>query len=199
MKTKSTFTLKPDKDYRFFIQAHDGAMFYFDSPGERDAHAELLINAVVAEGYVEEVQRIVAGEVTHRAARSNVLARPAREHFNTDAQYYAAVDQFLDSVEHERNSSYALRSLVSQSPVVQHSKLTSINQIRRNNLKKWLAVRGIPAVEKSYFSQLINGKASFGEKAARRIELEYGLPINSLDSRTASDGLDSTPFDVFSE
>jgi transcriptional regulator with XRE-family HTH domain len=35
--------------------------------------------------------------------------------------------------------------------------------------------------EKSYLSQLINGKASFGERAARRIERDYGMAPGYLD------------------
>lgn len=53
---------------------------------------------------------------------------------------------------------------------------------RRQKLKEWFSSRSIPEGEKSYISQLINGKASFGEKAARRLEATYGMPIKFLDS-----------------
>ncbi|MBT8527569.1 LexA family transcriptional regulator [Polynucleobacter paneuropaeus] len=52
---------------------------------------------------------------------------------------------------------------------------------RRQKLKEWFFSRSIPEKEKSYISQLINGKASFGEKAARRLEATYGMPIKFLD------------------
>ena len=52
---------------------------------------------------------------------------------------------------------------------------------RRQKLKEWFSSRSIPEGEKSYISQLINGKASFGEKAARRLEATYGMPIKFLD------------------
>lgn len=39
----------------------------------------------------------------------------------------------------------------------------------------------IPSKEKSYISQLINGKASFGEKSARRLEHDYCMPEFYLD------------------
>ncbi|MEI7002762.1 phage repressor protein [Pectobacterium parmentieri] len=54
-------------------------------------------------------------------------------------------------------------------------------EIRRIRLKEWFSGRTIPEEEKSYISQLINGKASFGEKAARRLEHDYGMPIGYLD------------------
>ncbi|MDR5756476.1 hypothetical protein [Caballeronia sp. LZ035] len=44
----------------------------------------------------------------------------------------------------------------------------------------------MPPKEKSYFSQLTNGAASFGEKAARRIEKQYGMADGYLDSPVAS-------------
>ncbi len=53
--------------------------------------------------------------------------------------------------------------------------------IRRAQLKAWFADRSLPEREKSYISQLISGKASFGEKAARRLENDYGMPDRYLD------------------
>lgn len=55
---------------------------------------------------------------------------------------------------------------------------------RRLRLKDWFAERSIPEAEKSYISQLINGKSSFGEKAARRLEQSYGMTTGYLDSKT---------------
>lgn len=54
-------------------------------------------------------------------------------------------------------------------------------EIRRKRLKEWFADRAIPEREKSYISQLVNGKVSFGERAARRLENEYGMPTGLLD------------------
>lgn len=53
--------------------------------------------------------------------------------------------------------------------------------IRRKQLKAWFADKSLPEKEKSYLSQLINGKSSFGERAARRIESDYGMPEGYLD------------------
>jgi hypothetical protein len=57
----------------------------------------------------------------------------------------------------------------------------SVQDNRRRNLALAFANRPIPPEEKSYFSQLLNGKSPFGEKAARRIEDQYGLAELSLD------------------
>jgi len=53
---------------------------------------------------------------------------------------------------------------------------------RRENLKTWFSDRTLPEKEKSYLSQLINGTASFGEKAARRLERDYNIPQDWLDT-----------------
>lgn len=56
---------------------------------------------------------------------------------------------------------------------------------RRARLKEWFADKTLPTKEKSYLSQLLGGKASFGEKAARRIEGSYGMPAGYLDEEPA--------------
>jgi phage repressor protein C with HTH and peptisase S24 domain len=55
-------------------------------------------------------------------------------------------------------------------------------EIRRQRLRTWFADRTLPEKEKSYLSQLMSGTASFGEKAARRLEQSYGMPTDWLDS-----------------
>ncbi len=62
-----------------------------------------------------------------------------------------------------------------------------IVKIRRSQLKKWFDGKKIPESEKSYISQLINGKASFGEKAARRIENDYEMGDGYLDNLSIHD------------
>lgn len=56
-----------------------------------------------------------------------------------------------------------------------------IADIRRARLREWFATRSLPEKEKSYISQLMGGKASFGEKAARRLERDYGIGEGALD------------------
>lgn len=62
-----------------------------------------------------------------------------------------------------------------------------ITEIRRMRLRQWFSTRPIPEKEKSYLSQLINGKASFGERAARRLERDYAMGDMYLDTETDSD------------
>lgn len=58
---------------------------------------------------------------------------------------------------------------------------TPIVKTRRRKLKIWFSDKAIPEKEKSYISQLINASASFGEKAARRLEETYKIPPGYLD------------------
>lgn len=53
--------------------------------------------------------------------------------------------------------------------------------IRRHNLSVWLETHPTPEKEKSYISQLKSGSASFGEKAARRLEADYNMGDKYLD------------------
>lgn len=57
----------------------------------------------------------------------------------------------------------------------------NIAKIRSRNLNKWFDTHSVPENEKSYISQLKSGKASFGEKAARRLESTYSMPYLYLD------------------
>ncbi|CAI1514849.1 transcriptional repressor DicA [Serratia quinivorans] len=66
-----------------------------------------------------------------------------------------------------------------------------IREIRRQRLKEWFSDKPLPKREMSYISQLINGKSSFGEKAASRIENEYGMPSGYLSQ--PYDGQEETP------
>lgn len=56
----------------------------------------------------------------------------------------------------------------------------NIQEIRRENLRAWVSQNGTPPKERSYFSQLLGG-ASFGERAARRLEKAYGMGHLALD------------------
>lgn len=57
-----------------------------------------------------------------------------------------------------------------------------MKEIRRLRLKEWFSSRSIPEREKSYLSQLMGGKTSFGERAARRLEGDYGMAPGYLDT-----------------
>lgn len=59
----------------------------------------------------------------------------------------------------------------------------TLTLIRRDNLKKWFSDKVVPEKDRSYVSQLISGKTpSFGEKAARRLEMENNMPPFYLDT-----------------
>ncbi|WP_334324121.1 S24 family peptidase [Gilliamella apicola] len=58
---------------------------------------------------------------------------------------------------------------------------TELKELRAKNLKQWFSNKTVHPKEKSYISQLISGKASFGEKSARRLEYDYGMPQFYLD------------------
>lgn len=57
-----------------------------------------------------------------------------------------------------------------------------MKKIRQTKLAGWFKDKTLPSKEKSYISQLMSGKSSFGEKAARRLERDYGMPPGFLDS-----------------
>ena len=55
-----------------------------------------------------------------------------------------------------------------------------IVEIRRENLRRWVAEHGTPPKEKSLFSQL-KSTGSFGERVARRLEEQYRMGYGYLD------------------
>ena len=57
-----------------------------------------------------------------------------------------------------------------------------LKEIRIDNLKRFFENRTLPTKDKSLLSQLMSGKASFGEKVSRRLEEEYGMGALYLDS-----------------
>ena len=67
------------------------------------------------------------------------------------------------------------------------------HEIRRARLKLWVETHAVPSKEKSYFSQLLNGISSFGEKAARRLERDYGMGGGFLDTPLDEPASQSAP------
>jgi hypothetical protein len=59
-----------------------------------------------------------------------------------------------------------------------------IVEIRRANLRRWVAKNGTPVKERSLFSQL-QTTGSFGERVARRIEDQYKMGVGYLDTADA--------------
>lgn len=64
------------------------------------------------------------------------------------------------------------------------AKLITIQDTRRHNLELWFKKpeQRIRPKDKSYISQLLNGKTTFGERAARRLEEDYNIPEGALDN-----------------
>jgi hypothetical protein len=65
-----------------------------------------------------------------------------------------------------------------------------IKETRRENLRKWLETHKTPPAERSYFSQLLLGTSTMGERAARRIEAEYNMGAGYLDTPLEKVGAD---------
>lgn len=62
-----------------------------------------------------------------------------------------------------------------------------ITEIRRENLRRWVAEHGTPAKERSLFSQL-KADGSFGERVARRLEEQYRMGAGFLDQEPDEEG-----------
>ena len=67
-----------------------------------------------------------------------------------------------------------------------------ITEIRRENLKRWVAEHGTPSKERSLFSQL-KANGSFGERVARRLEADYRMGEGFLDRDTGVPAAESVP------
>jgi hypothetical protein len=76
--------------------------------------------------------------------------------------------------------------------------MDAISEARKKRLKEWIRndfegnvaafVRnfGLPASTASYISQLFSGGRSFGEKAARQLEEQSGMPVGWFDEGIVS-------------
>ncbi|MDO2449750.1 hypothetical protein [Enterobacter vonholyi] len=62
-------------------------------------------------------------------------------------------------------------------------------EIRRARLKEWFGDKKLPPKDASFISQVIGGKF-IGEKAARRLERDHGLPDLFLDTPYEEPGSD---------
>lgn len=69
-----------------------------------------------------------------------------------------------------------------------------IVEIRRARLREFFAGKTLPPKEKSYLSQLMNGTSSFGERAARRLEAEFGMGDGYLDRTSEAEQMDVAAF-----
>lgn len=83
----------PTPTHRFFIYDPSGWGFrYFDSAESRDAGKDAIIQAYLDDGWDEDVEQVIAGEVTHVAAKVNVKPRPEvvdEDGLGEDGDYWA--------------------------------------------------------------------------------------------------------------
>lgn len=83
----------PSQEYRFFIYDPAGWGFkYYRSAADRDACSDAIIQAYLDDGWDEEVENVVAGEVTHTCQKVDVEHRPEKlddEGHDADGGYWA--------------------------------------------------------------------------------------------------------------
>lgn len=75
--TKDGYKNYPDSEYRYFLyDPQDNDFYYFKTIEERDRYFETLKDSYLDDYWDEEVERIIAGEITHVTARINYRKRP---------------------------------------------------------------------------------------------------------------------------
>lgn len=67
----------PSAEFRYFIfDPQNGDFAYFRTAEDRDAAADGIIQSYLDDGWDEEVENVIAGEVTHTCETVNVKNRP---------------------------------------------------------------------------------------------------------------------------
>lgn len=99
----------PCAEYRFFVYCPENAEFYcFASAAERDAYSETVIDAFLDDFWDENVERVVAGELTHTCAAYGRQERPPEHEIDEGGSDLDGVD-WPEGVEYRCN--YALEAL----------------------------------------------------------------------------------------
>ena len=102
----------PTAEYRFFLFDPGGnGMAYFKTAEERDAYADDEIHLWCDDGWSEEVKNVIAGEVTHHTVRTNVIARPVREDYDSDEDFEYAVEEFSCHTGADYTCNYELKPI----------------------------------------------------------------------------------------
>jgi len=77
MNTTLDYSNSPTPEYRFFVHDPQGNGFmYFTSAEARDQASVDIIRAYLDDGWDEEVEYVVAGEITHTCEKINEQHRP---------------------------------------------------------------------------------------------------------------------------
>lgn len=70
----------PSAEFRYFIfDPQNGDFAYFRTAEDRDAAADWIIQSYLDDGWDEEVENVIAGEVTHTCEKVNVADRPPED------------------------------------------------------------------------------------------------------------------------
>lgn len=68
----------PSAEFRFFLYEPEGDEFtYFSSPEDRDEYAKGAIAGYLDDGWIEDVEQVIAGEITHTTQQTQRVERPA--------------------------------------------------------------------------------------------------------------------------
>lgn len=76
---------KPDVEYRFFVY-EDGDFYYFKDTEQRDSFANDRIQLYLDDGWNEDVEQIVCGELTHTCSKVRVKNRPPEEEIDENGE-----------------------------------------------------------------------------------------------------------------
>ena len=93
--TEKNYTYCPDAEHSFFLYDPEGDGFmYFKTAEERDAASHDVIQQYLDDGWSEEVEQVIAGEVTHHTVMRDVEISPKREEYDNDEEYDDALAEF---------------------------------------------------------------------------------------------------------
>lgn len=93
---------QPSAEFRFFIYDPEGEPFtYFKSAADRDSAAADIISNYMDDGWAEEVEHVVAGELTHTCQQTNLRTRPDDEELDDEGcdgegTYWGEFDTFCN-------------------------------------------------------------------------------------------------------
>lgn len=83
----------PSAEFRFFIYDPEGHGFlYFRTAEDRDTAAPDVIRDYCDDGWSEEVECVIAGEITHTCKKTNVEQRPEvvdEDGYDGEGNYWA--------------------------------------------------------------------------------------------------------------
>lgn len=75
----------PDADHRFFIFCpQDTQFYYFATAAERDQYNDTVIRSYLDDGWDEQVEGVVAGELTHVCQQIDRLERPPADQIDDE-------------------------------------------------------------------------------------------------------------------